>query len=217
MSQNGKKQFLDPISTISKIILLHFSHSNTKLRIIDHTVQLVDNTMVESITRRWYGDSRNDMCALYPIFVRFVELYIIEKQKNTNFDNCECYESLKKIGQYAIVGLKELQKTYGYDNAVFTLQFYINLIESGIDKKYTEKILPVNLRELTKNNLIDDSKIQKIWEDSHIIELGKTFENCFNAEKTNDKILLSGNIKKIMDILEMHDKEFKKLIGPDIE
>ncbi len=217
MSQNGKKQFLDPISTISKIILLHFSNSNTKLRIIDHAVQLVDNTMVESITRRWYGDSRNDMCALYPIFVRFVELYLISKQKENNFDESECYDSLKNIGKYAIVGLQELQKTYGYDNAVFTLQFYINLIEYGIEKKYTEKILPTNLKELTKNNLIDDSKIQKIWEDSHIIELGKTFENCFNAEKTNDKILLSANIKKIMDILEMHDKEFKKLIGPDIE
>jgi hypothetical protein len=252
MSSTDKRQFLDPISTISRIILLHFSPPKTKIRITDHTVQLTESSyhwlveattphwFAEATTRKWNGDSRNDICYLYPIFVRFIELYLLEKQKKALvkgsnksalvkigsmeglnesklFPEDTCYKYLKKIAEYAVAGMTKLQKTYGYDNASFTIQYFITLLKEGIDCKYTtEDSLPEPLRELTKNNLLDDNKVQKIWEDSHIIDLGRTFEQCFKAEKNNDQMLLNANKKKIMDILDAHDFDFKKMLGTDM-
>lgn len=234
-----KRQFLDPISTISRIILLHFSPTNTKIRILDHTVQLVEDSLTEKIYRTvYYRDNRSDICVLYPIFVRYIELYLIEKQKKLGLKNDQrnymgksrsveelaessmtleeiSYKYLKKIGEYAILGIKGLQKTYDYDNVVFTLQYFISLIREGINNQYTDDVLPEHLKELTKNNLLDDTKVQKIWEDAHIIELGKAFETCFEAEKRNDVIILESNKKKILNILEKHDEMFKKMLGTD--
>jgi hypothetical protein len=234
-----KRQFLDPISTISRIILLHFSPTNTKIRILDHTVQLVEDSLTEKIYRTvYYRDNRSDICVLYPIFVRYIELYLIEKQKKLGLKNDQrnymgksrsveelvesnmtleeiSYKYLKKLGDYAILGIKGLQRTYDYDNVVFTLQYFISLIREGINNQYTDDALPEHLKELTKNNLLDDTKVQKIWEDAHIIELGKAFETCFEAEKRNDEIILESNKKKILNILEKHDEMFKKMLGTD--
>jgi hypothetical protein len=235
---SDKRQFLDPISTISKIILLHFYPSKTKIRILDHTVQLVPDNYAELVYRNFYRDNRGDVCVLFPIFVRFIELYLIDKQKKIGRDNKKslfgksqsidnlsesqlthdelCYKYLKKIGEYSVIGLKALQKTYEYDNVVFTMQYFISLIKEGINCNYSDDFLPEHLKEITKNNLLDNAKLQKIWEDSHIIELGKTFESCFEAKGKNDNVLLDSNKIKIMNILEIHDNLFKKMLGNDV-
>lgn len=257
---SDKRQFLDPISTVGRIILLYFSTPKTKIRISNHTVQLLENhtntqtdntddlasnltnnitSFVSSISRTFNRDSRADICVLYPIFVRYIELYLTDKQKkleespndkrshfgksrssddmidSSASKNASCYKYLKKLGEYAIIGMKELQKTYGQDNASLTLQYYICLIKEGISGEYSENSLPDHLKELTKNNLLDDSKVQRIWEDVHIIELGKTFELCFKARENNDIIMLDANKNKILNILDKHDEMFKKMIGTD--
>jgi hypothetical protein len=224
---SDKRQFLDPISTISKIILLHFYPQNTKLRILDHTVQLVGDSYMDIVTRNWYKDNRGDVCFLYPIFIRYIKLYLIEKQKKsgksclTDKQDSELSQEelalkyLKKIAEYSIFGMQELQKTYGYDNVVFTLQYFISLMKSGINNNFNDELLPDNLKELSKNNLLDDSKVLNIWEDAHVIELGRTFEACFNAENKKDQLILNSNKKKIMDILEIHDGIFKKMLESD--
>lgn len=78
---SDKRQFLDPISTISRIILLHFSPPKTKIRILDHTVHLVLDNYTEIVYRNLYRDNRADICVLFPIFIRFIELYLLDKQK----------------------------------------------------------------------------------------------------------------------------------------
>lgn len=233
MMSQDKRQFLDPITTISRITLLRFSPQNTKISISNNTIRVNDSGswFYDSVVRRACSDSRNDICYLYPTFVRFIELYLLDKQKkagrhiNRVSSNNEleskmtqeeiCYKYLKKLAEYAIKGLVELQKTYGYDNVSFTLQCYINLLKEGIESRYSENSLPEPLKELTKNNLLDDTKVQKIWDDNHIIDLSKTFEQCFNAEEKDDQMLLHANKKKILDMLEAHDIEFKKMLGTD--
>lgn len=228
LNNTDKRQFLDPISTIAKIILLHFYPEKTKIRICDNTVQIVENNYTELLMRNIYKDSRNDVCVLYPIFIRYIELYFLEKkskvQNLNNIMNTQdiqltqdelSFKYLKKLGDYCIVGLKKLQNTYEYDNVVFTLQYYILLLNNAIDDKYSYNLLPENLKDLVKNNLLDDSKVKKIWEDSHIVELAKTFGNCFDAKNKNDAILLKSNLLKIVNILEEHDDKFKKMLGID--
>jgi hypothetical protein len=214
MIAQDKQQFLDPITTISRITLLHFCPHGTKISICGNTIKINDYVqwpIYNSLMRKVYSDSRNDICYLYPTFVRFIELYLLEKQKN----NETCYKYLKKLAEFAIKGLIELQKTYGYDNVSFTIQFYITLLKDSIESRYSVSSLPEPLKELTKHNLLDDHKVQKIWDDGHIIELSKTFEQCFVAEENGDHLLLNANKRKILDILEAHDQEFRKILGTD--
>lgn len=233
---SDKKQLLDPISTLSRIILLSFYPEKTKLRIHDHCVQLVENTIIELFYRNYYHDTRNDICVLYPIFIRYIELYLLEKQNkikqkksslfsksksneevNENNTDGLCYDYLKKIAEYTINGLKILQKTYEYDNVVFSLQYFINILQSAIDGTYSDTILPDHLIGITNGCLLDKNKVQQIWSDTHIIELGETFEKCFETKKNNDEILLESNKKKIINILEKRDEEFRNKIIKDLK
>jgi len=76
----SKEKFLDIISTGCRLILLHFNPPNTKIRIINHTLQIADDTYTERyLYRPYYGDSRNDIRVLFPVIIRFIELYLIEK------------------------------------------------------------------------------------------------------------------------------------------
>jgi hypothetical protein len=78
----SKRQVLDPIGAGCRLILLHFSAPYTKIRITDHTIQLVENTYPErAFWRPWYfKDSREDVAALYPMIIRFIELYLMGKK-----------------------------------------------------------------------------------------------------------------------------------------
>ena len=222
MLTSDKRQFLDPITTISRIILLHFSPEKTKLRIYNHCVILVEDSWIEKTLRNINGDNRGDICVLFPIFIRFIELYLIDNQKKFNIkknnnsgDVDNLYKYLHKLGEYSICGLQHLQQTYEYDNVVFTLQYFINLVKQELNFEYSDKLLPEHLKELTKNNLLDNTKVQQIWNSDHIVDLTNTFEKCFNAKQSNDNILLESNLKKIYNILDKHDELFKQMIDTD--
>lgn len=249
---SSKRQFLDPIGAGCKLILLYFSDPGTKIRISGHMVQLVSNEYAERILYRpWiYGDSRDDMCVLYPVIVRFIELYLIEKKNRRNslphivqttivsspkggqfgalFDDViseeehnnndnelsfsdATYECLKKLAKYMIEGLGCLEKTYGYDNAVFTLQYYSNLLRSGIDGSYKNELLPTHLRDLSQN-LLDTSKIKNLWKDANIISLTGLFDKCFEAHRKGDVELMKGYKAAIMECLNIRDNEFKEIV-----
>jgi len=250
----SKRQFLDPIGAGCRLILLYFSEAGTKIRISDHTIQLVPNIYVESIYRRYIGDSRDDMCVLYPVIVRFIELYLIEKKKCTSdehgptsltssthgeqqdglFENADddkplivptllqstdvqtsekCLVCLKKMANYMVKGLSCLEKTYGYDNAAFTLKYFSNLLTVGINGTYSNELLPLHLKDSMYQNLLDVTKIKNIWSNNVIIELAELFEKCFDAHKNGNHDLVDGYKAAIHVILNSRDAEFKKIVS----
>lgn len=215
---SSKKQFLDPICASCKLILLSFSDPNTKIRIADHTIKLTDDTYSEKLLfRPWiFHDSREDMAALYPMIVRFIELYLIEKNNHIahseNKYTDKCYEYLKKLAEYMIVGMSKLIETYGISNATFTLQYYCNLLRSGIDGTYCQEMLPSKLRDFNSNNLLNSDKIKNLWKDDDIISVGELFEKCFNAYKEQNTQMLGAYGAAITAILESRDKDFRNKI-----
>ena len=204
-----KRQFLDPIGAGCRFILLKILQPKTKIRIHDHTIKLVDNNIFEKIIfRPWiYGDSREDIAFLYPMIVRFIELYLLETQ------NEKCLNCLKKIASYMIEGLEILEETYEYGNAVFTIHFYITLIKAGIDNTYSKKLLPQHLKDFTTENFLDDEKIKKIWTDDEIIELEELFCKCFDATQNERSSSIDAYCAAIYSMLESHDKKFKQMIS----
>ena len=254
----SKRQFLDPIGAGCRLILLYFSEPRTKIRIHDHAIQLVPETVYErAIWRKFvYQDSRSDLHVLYPMIVRFIELYLIERKHRSKtgtpmlapsippktlsvlddseglFDQTDmtyikspvvrsepegysksCYECLKKLAEYIICGLTELEKTYGYDNATFTCKYYSNLLRAGINETYNVDMLPADLKDLTAHNLLDVSKIKNLWKDSDIITLLGFFEKCFEAHRTGDNKAIDGNKAAIEALLNRADEEFRKIVN----
>jgi hypothetical protein len=108
-----------------------------------------------------------------------------------------------------IDGFKTLQKTYTSGNVVFTLQLYINLLNSGIDGTYDQKLLPEHLKNIKSDNLLDDDKIKNIWSDTDIIEFGKILIFCFEKSEKNSSFAYKQTIKSF---LTERDEIFKKKI-----
>lgn len=226
----SKRQFMDPVSAVCKLILLKLYPARTKIRIIDHTIQLVPDLYTERMVfRPWYQDSREDMCALYPVIVRFIELFLNEKKYKLHEHDIESesisiisdvyesdnkyYESLKKLAEYSLDGLHSLEETYGYDNAVFTLKFYSNLLQASVDGTYTQKMLPNHLKDFTSQNLLDISKIKNLWKDESIMHISKLFDDCFEALKNNQNEIVIGYKAAIELFLGSRDDDFKKIIA----
>lgn len=235
----SKRQILDPIGAGCKLILLTFANKGTKIRIIDHTVQLVPNNYTESLFYRplIYGDKRDDICILFPAIIRFIELYLLETNSNKEnnndlnnelltFDNTDkitnpkefiysdkCRENMKKLAEYMIEGLGHLSETYDFDNAVFTIQCFSNLLSSAINGHYSPNLLPKHLKDITHQNIIDVSKIKGLWNDDVIIKLTELFENCFDALKKQNMTLVNSYNAAIQKILSDKDDEFKKSIS----
>lgn len=323
-----KRQFLDPIGAGCRFVLLKSVEPNTKLRITEHTVQVVPDSILEKlIYRPWvYRDSREDIAALYPVVVRFIELYLVEKSKqillqninaptssthstshltsnlttnstnvtnviNTNsqktvqknqnkqkhddvfgfgiedydedYDNEDededeeeydkhleqntsvseitnnqiggqnvnqiinqivseqkndklteterCYNALKTIAQYMIEGMEELQKTYEYGNAVFALQYYIDLLQAGINGTYDSRKLPKHLTDFTSQNFLDNDKIKGLWKDKDIIDLAELLDQCFRKEIT--PTTMKAYRTAVESMLNDRDNIFKKMIS----
>jgi len=248
----SKRQLLDPITSACRIALLKLiekQESKTKLRIIDHTVQLVKNSMTERCLYRplWYGDSREDICILFASTIRYIEHHLCPKSIKSDkiveeeaakssaptislmgesFDDVkpspksgdsdlsdQCHKYLKLIAQYMIDGLHVLEKTYEYDNSVFTLQYFAILLKAGIDGTYTQDMLPPHLREYTSQNLFDVVKIKKLWNDKNIIHIGKIFEECFDAQSKDVPDAVTVYKVAIEKFLDIRDDEFKKLVS----
>jgi hypothetical protein len=268
-----KRQFLDPIGAGCRFVLLKSYEPKAKLRITDHTVQVVPDSILEKlIYRPWiYGDSREDISALYPVIVRFIELYfnikktnkqesstkqkkkqyndydmdfynniidiesnIYDNYTNTDIDtdiesdlnninnehninesnnNCnDVYDALKTIALYMIEGMEELEKTYEFGNAVFSLQYYINLLKSAINETYTQDMLPIHLKDFTSQNFLDNDKIKSLWKDNDIIQLARLISLCFskdNKTATCEKVYRAA----IITMLDERDNIFKQMIS----
>lgn len=227
IQQPSKMQLLDPIGVCCKLILLFFLPAGTRLRIRNHVVELISPDWGESLVwRKWNGDSREDMCLLFTSIVRFVELYLVNGQKSDEIlsDNSECTdsnndnlskedasESFKKLANYMIIGIPQLEEVYGLTCAGLTLQYYINLIDSGVNGTYDKKLLPTYAQNVINQNLIQPNKLRDIWKTDDIIRITKLFDDCFSTKKGNH-IMLNGYITNITSILSGKDKEFQKIV-----
>lgn len=231
-----KYQFLDPIGASCRIILLKFSEPKTKIRITDNTIQLVADTYTEKLLYRpWvFKDSREDIVALCPMIVRFIELYLLEKTSEKPTDvmddqfnflsmdvltkktddtlDDECRDYLIKLANYIIKGLRELEMTYGICTATFTLQFYCNLLTAAMNKTYSHELLPEPIKKVVSQNLFNDDKIKHMWTNKSIIELGELFEKFDEAHERNDIFMINAYGAAITAMLDARDKEFRAMI-----
>ena len=197
MSAYGKNQILEPIATLSKIIMLCFKQSGSKISIRDHTIVICDvsrnyfgiKLIPQGIDRYLNSDSRNDLYVLNHVMHNFINWYVIPYKENKRL-----YNDLRNLAKYACVGFKKLQETYKDGNVVTTLQYYILILMSIANETFHHDMLysgllcskvsylDENYTENEKNNLVYSTILNVSRITSGIWEEDELHKICEKAE-----------------------------------
>jgi hypothetical protein len=82
-----KKQLLDPLSTMVKLIQLNFRANQTKISIHDHVLILQDPTGYQWAVRWYNGDGRENIGELYYAIVRLIKWFMINESDHKSVDD----------------------------------------------------------------------------------------------------------------------------------
>ena len=224
---SSKKQLLDPVGTMCRLIFLNFEDRGTKIGINSHTITIYPSSYLQMIIRKYYGENKDHISELYISVVRIIEWYIVPLHEIVNNndakimdtfeitkeDAMDYWECMYKLCTYLCRALGKLQETYVEGNIIFCLQFYINLIEDGLNGKYTDKKLPKC--KIINDSLLDYEKIRILWNYKKVKDLCELYDKCFetehdNSESKDEKI--RGYLLAIDKLLSISDDAFKKMI-----
>jgi len=189
-----KRQLLDPVSTVCRLVSLNFKPVNTKIAIYDHVVLLQPPTMSQSVIRYIYGDARDNISALFLAILRFIKWYVIpirNKSINTQDENTKNYFiCLEKLVHNLCAGFKILQDTYKQGNVVISLQYYINILNDSIEGNFDDNRIPLCLEDTEElddsGNLLDYNKIKRLWNYDKIKDICELYDKCFESTNNDD-------------------------------
>ena len=238
-----KKQLLDPIGTLCKLVALNFKKVNTKISIKNHMLALQKPTDYQFLVRWYNHDGKENISELYYAITRLIEWYLVptisdieeessynsssdedkdskEKVDNTNSEAISKSPELRKMVKYLCDAFRKLQETYEIGNVVLSLQFYINLLEDGLNNKYDKSRLPKFLvnKEQKYENLLDYEKIKNLWDAKKLKRVCELYDSCYNIDKESESdentktAFVHGYLRSIDTILQTTDNEFNNLI-----
>ena len=215
---SAKKQLLDPLGTLCKLVSLNFSEINTKISIHNHSLSLQKPYNYQFMVRWMNGDGKENVSELYHVISRVIKWYLLdENDNNSEISNCD---ELKRLIRYLCNAFRKLQETYEYGNVILAVQFYINIMESAISGNYHDNMMPKYILDKEKEyeNLLDYDKLKNFWKYDKLKRICELYDACFKVYNSEDMLLIekealiSGYLQSIQSILEITDGEFHKLI-----
>lgn len=219
-----KKQLLDPLGTLCKLISLNFSEINTKISIQNHVLSIQKPYNYQFVLRMINGDGRENISELFYIIVRVMKWYLTDEDPTDSEENWATIaksDELKRLVRYVCSALRKLQETYEYGNVILSIQFYINIMEDAVNGTYNDNKLPKYVldKEREYENLIDYSKLKNFWDLRKLKRICELYDNCFNVYNEEDmpftekEALINGYLKSIHAVLDLADSEFQKLLS----
>ena len=218
-----KKQLLDPLGTICKLVALNFSEINTKISIHNHVLSLQKPNGLQFVIRMVNGDGRENISELFYVVVRVLKWYLSqydEIESEDNWTHISKSEEIRRLIRYACSALRKLQETYEYGNVILAVQFYINILEDAVNGFYNENKLPKYVldKETEFENLLDYEKLRNFWDYKKLKRICDLYDNCFSVYNDEEMALqekeamIDGYLRSINAILELADSDFQKLI-----
>lgn len=218
-----KKQLLDPLGTICKLVALNFSELNTKISIHNHVLWLQKPNGLQFVVRMVNGDGRENISELFYVVVRVLKWYLSpydEIESEDNWTHISKSEEVRRLIRYACSALRKLQETYEYGNVILAIQFYINILEDAVNGFYNENKLPKYVldKETEFENLLDYEKLRNFWDYKKLKRICDLYDNCFSVYNDEEMALqekeamIDGYLRSINAILELADSDFQKLI-----
>lgn len=77
---SAKKQLLDPLGTVCKLVALNFTEINTKISIQDHILTLHKPNSYQFLVRFYNGDGRENISELYDVIIRIIRWYLVPRK-----------------------------------------------------------------------------------------------------------------------------------------
>lgn len=120
---SSKKQLLDPIGTVCRLISLHFEPKDTRISIYNHAISIQPPLYIQGLYRMFYGDNRDNISELYHVITRFIEWYIVPLQlymkdndKKPNLNSNKYYKPRKETSESESDGSQESDKCMKVEN-----------------------------------------------------------------------------------------------------
>lgn len=201
--QNNEKhiEFLDPICTILKLIVLNFKEIGTKISIRDNSVYIQENWILQGCQRYIYGDDRANLYQLrLPIlYFKGISNGLIKTTINK--------KKLEELIPLTISGLTKLRTTYETTKKTGIMirnciDEYIKILKT----EYTEESYDNEIKNEPKHSSLFSlyNQFTEKWDNKDIdlfIELIK------NAEEKNEKNVINKISKSIDELIFSKDAE----------
>ena len=142
------------------------------------------------------------------------------KVDQTNSYQISQSKELRKMVKYLCNAFEKLQNTYEFGNVVFTLQYFMDLLENGINGVFDKNRLPkcIKSKEKQFETLLDYNKLKNMWDLKKIKRICELYDLCFQVYEDKDTpenkkdALIEGYLRSIDAMLDITDQEFQKLI-----
>jgi len=222
----ARKQPIDPICALCRIVSLNFKDLHTKIGINNHAINIQEPSVTQSFTRIYYGDNREDVFELFFLITHLIAWFLVpmynKNQDSTDENRVEIntrkipdeklISELKKMIGYMCVGLSRLQDTYKGGNVVLALQYYINLLRDGLSGNFSLDRIPSCLLEDLDIDTTMKNKIVSMWNYDRLHVVCDLYDNCFSELKKNlnkKTDIIDGYLLSIDSILSVYEREFK--------
>lgn len=203
-SSNNRNNILEPLTTLVRLCMIYYENPGIKIGINYNKVLFYRNNGFQSIFRKLYSESRENLHNLHNPILRASEWY-----------SCQC-EEIKYIFEYAILGLKQLRESYqlqsiishSLDSYSQILQNEINKIaDSDIETNQYQKIPTTNLDENEKGSLY--KSLLNIWDFRNI----QTIYNILkDLEESNTENLKWSHLKTLENIISIKEQQVYNII-----
>lgn len=224
----SKKQPIDPICALCRIVSLNFQTTNTKIGMAGHSINIQKPSYIQGILRIYAGDSKEDISELFQPIINLIMWFLVPQKeieqdastqstaniKQDENDERKFTNELKKMIRYMCAGLERLQDTYGMGNVILAIQYYINILRDGLEgKTELRNAIPKCLIETLQIDSNLKNRILGTWNYRRLRVISQQYDNCFKILQENppnkDKII-SGFLMSINSTLSVYEEEFQQ-------
>lgn len=161
-----KKQLLDPIATMSRIINIFFEEKNTKISIHDNILSLQEPTGYQGLFRSFNKDSRENISELYDVIIRIIEWYILPCVQNNNENNLQVNSCPAKICEQATDKTSDDYEIF--EKNVIEIE-YSNSDEYTDEDEYSKIIENQEIIKLVKYFIKALTKLQETYQNGNVV------------------------------------------------
>ena len=203
-SSNNRNNILEPLTTLVRLCMIYYENPGIKIGINYNKVLFYRNNGFQSIFRKLYSESRENLHNLHNPILRASEWY-----------SCQC-EEIKYIFEYAILGLKKLRESYQLQSIIsHSLDSYSQILQNEINNiqdlnaetNQYQKIPTSNLDENEKGSLY--KSLLNIWDFRNI----QTIYNILkDLEESNTENLKWNHLKTLENIISIKEQQVYNII-----
>ena len=159
-SQDSKQLILEPLSCVLKLSLLQWKPSGTKISVSKNSLQFIEPSLIQGISRRMTGDSRQDLHNICHPIIKCLEWYPLQEYQ---FFYTQCCK-----------GLETLKSSYDSNSIInHTLDHYIGLLGGKAYEPLEDTPVTGGLRDM--------------WVPKEILILKTMLEHILSLEDGSDR------------------------------